>query len=53
MVAKLTQDDEDNNSSNFRCFVDMVTQYDVIYDVIYTILLAEKLFNQYFSLLDV
>ena len=25
MVTKLTQDDVDNNSSNFRCFVDMVT----------------------------
>ena len=25
MVTKLTQDDVDNNSSNFRCFVDMLT----------------------------
>ena len=25
MVTKLTQDDVDNNSSNFRCLVDMLT----------------------------
>ena len=25
MVTKLTQDDVDNNSSNFRCFVGIVT----------------------------
>ena len=48
MFTKLTQDDGDNNSNNFKCFVDMMAQYDVIYDVIYQILFAEKLFNQYF-----
>ena len=37
MVTKINKDDVDNNSSKFRCFVDMLT-----------ILLAEKLFNQCF-----
>ena len=43
MITKLTRD-VDNNSSHSRGFVGMVT----LYDVIYPILLAEKLFNQYF-----
>ena len=34
MVTKLIQDDADNNSSNFRCLVDMLTKYDVIYPIL-------------------
>ena len=41
----------DKNSSNYICFVDMVTKHEVIYDIVYPILLAEKLFNRYFFII--
>lgn len=45
MITKLTQDDADNNSNNFKGSFVFVTQHVVIHDAIYLILLAEKIFD--------